>query len=38
MAPPVLTPKSQMSKVVLPSTGNTDTAATGSLICTWRVC
>ena len=31
MAPPTLTPKSQMSKVVLPSTGSTDTAATGSI-------
>ena len=31
MAPPTLTPKSQMSKVILPSTGSTDTAATGSI-------
>ncbi len=31
MAPPTLTPKSQMSKVVLPSTGSTDTAASGSI-------
>jgi len=31
MAPPTLTPKSQMSKVVLPSTGSTNTAATGSI-------
>ena len=31
MAPPTLTPASQMSKVILPATGNTDTAASGSL-------
>ena len=31
MAVPVLTPASQMSKVVLPSTGSTNTAATGSI-------
>jgi hypothetical protein len=31
MAVPVLTPASQMSKVILPSTGNTDTAASGSI-------
>lgn len=30
-APPTLTPASQMSKVILPATGNTDTAASGSL-------
>ena len=30
-APPTLTPVSQMSKVILPATGNTDTAASGSL-------
>ena len=31
MAVPVLTPASQMSKVLLPSTGSTDTAASGSI-------
>ncbi len=31
MASPTLTPASQMSKVILPATGNTDTAASGSL-------
>ncbi len=31
MAPPTLTPRSQMSKVILPSTGSTDTAASGSI-------
>lgn len=31
MAVPVLTPASQMSKVILPATGNTDTAASGSI-------
>ena len=31
MAVPVLTPASQMSKVILPSTGSTDTAASGSI-------
>ena len=30
-APPTLTPVSQMSKVILPATGNTDTAASGTL-------
>ena len=30
-APPTLTPRSQMSKVILPSTGSTATAASGSI-------